>query len=70
MENYVGGMGGRAQTMFNLSRQEIGWYYANSVMYMMHQNRDTYDESGTISTADLRTGQTRLNLGGWFYAAS
>ena len=70
MENYVGGMGGRAQTTLNLSRQEIGWYYGGSVMYMMHQNRDTYNESGTISTADLRTGQTRLNLGGWFYAAS
>ena len=70
MENYVGGMGGRAQTTLNLSRQEIGWYYGGSVMYMMHQNKDTYNESGTISTADLRTGSTRITLGGWYYAAS
>ena len=70
MEQYVGGMGGRAQTAFNLSRQEIGWYYASSVMYMRHQNKDTYDESGSIGTGDLRSGQVRFNLDGWFYSAS
>ena len=70
MEQYVGGMGGRANTAINLSRQEIGWYYNGSVMYMRHQNRDTYDESGNIGTGDLRSGQVRFNLDGWFYAAS
>ena len=70
MEHYVGGIGGRAQTVLNLSRQEIGWYHSGSVMYMMHQNKDTYNESGTISTSDLRTGSTRMNLCGWYYAAS
>tara|TARA_R100000406_G_scaffold31670_1_gene20756 strand:- start:187 stop:849 length:663 start_codon:yes stop_codon:yes gene_type:complete len=70
MEHYVGGMGGRANTAINLSRQEIGWYYNGSVMYMRHQNKDTYDESGAIGTGDLRSGQVRFNLDGWFYAAS
>ena len=70
MEQYVGGMGGRAQTAFNLSRQEIGWYYNGGVMYMRHQNRDTYDESGAIGTGDLRTGQVRFIFDGWFYSAS
>ena len=70
MEHYVGGIGGRAQTTLNLSRQEIGWYHYGSVMYMMHQNKDTFNESGTISTSDLRTGSTRLNFCGTYYAAT
>ena len=70
MEHYVGGVGGRSQTYLNLTRAEIGWYYAGSVMYMYRQNLSTYGEAGAMSVSYVRTGSNRLTLQGFYYSAS